>query len=922
MANNVTAIQDLQNEVLKLENRFQEVNSTILNISQNLRTVGASISNIKFSSDVGEQSRASTEQIERLNKALQEQTKTIGTLEARLTQLSQARSRGTKATSEEIVNNRVLRQNADNYARSISSLVGAYGNLSSQNNLLIREYQNLSVQQRLGNDLTQQQISRLEQLSTTITKNQQILKQTDAEVGRFQRNVGNYSSAFDGLGNSLNQITREFPAFAVSAQTGILAISNNLPILFDEIAKITAQNKELIAQGKETTSVFKRLGTALFSLSSILSIGVAVFTIYGKEIGNFIKGLIGAATQADATTNATNQLNKAYVDGAKQISNQVAQNQLYLTVAADVTRSEKERNSAVDKLIESNKGLVTEQDRLNILNGNAAKIESQLTKTLLNRATVQAVLQATQEDFAKIVANNIRLQKAQEERALVLSNIDRQALRQLRQGIELQNIRIKVRNAEGETIRNLTELEKQNVLAVQESIKAGKGGTANSRRANQLDQFSGELKEKNAKIQERINALIKASATLIDEDTLALEGNTKARKNRQRVLALELETTEERAERAKELAKGTSKLFEELFKVDDAIKIPELDISSIQDVQKRLAQAIIDEQLAEDIKANLDRALGGLSESISRSTGISQRVLDDFFNNIRRNGFETFEDIASFATSAFDVITDLGRSITEGRLQALEQEREENNLYYEELLANENLTESERARLEADREQKEEQIRQKQRQEQIKQARFEKAFNIASIIANTAVGVSKALAQGGFILGIPQAAVIAAIGAVQLAAAIAQPIPQFEKGKTASNNYEGPAIWGEKRQEVKLSKDGTIEVSPKKIANHLTHVKKDDIIFPNMGAAEKYISGLSDQELASDLNKHTFLANMQRNNSIGSDYMNLQALLASNRRDTREIVQAIRLNKANLTVINKNSLTQDLRFIKRAKDIL
>lgn len=922
MANNVTAIQDLQNEVLKLENRFQEVNTTILDISQNLRTVGASISNIKFSSDVGEQSRASTEQIERLNQALQDQTKTIATLEARLTQLSQVRARGTRATSEEIVNNRVLRQNADNYARSISSLVGAYGNLSSQNNLLIREYQNLSVQQRLGNDLTQQQVSRLEQLSSTITRNQQILKQTDAEVGRFQRNVGNYSSAFDGLGNSLNNITREFPAFAVSAQTGILAISNNIPILFDEIGKIVAQNRELIAQGKETTSVFRRLGTALFSLSSILSIGVAVFTIYGKEIANFISGLIGAATQADAATNATNQLNQAYVEGAKQISNQVAQNQLYLTVAADVTRSEQERNGAVDRLIESNKGLITEQDRLNILNGDAARIESQLTRTLLNRATVQAVLQATQEDFAKIVENNIRLQRTQEERARVLSNVDRQALRQLRDGIELENVRIRVRTAEGETIRELTELERENVLAVRESIRAGEAESVNNRRANQLDQFSGEIRAENAVIQERINALIRASADLIDEDTLALEGNTVARQNRQRVLALELETTEERAERAQELARETAQLFEELFNVDDAIQIPELDQTSIQEVQNRLAQAIIDQQLADDIAANLDRALGGLSESISRSTGISQRVLNDFFNNIRRNGFTTFEDIASFATSAFDVITDLGRSITEGRLQALEQEREENNLYYEELLANEELTESERARLEADREQREDEIRQRQRQEQIRQARFEKAFNIASIIANTAVGVSKALAQGGFILGIPQAAVIAGIGAVQLAAAIAQPIPQFEKGKTAGNNYEGPAIWGEKRQEVKLSKDGTIEVSPKKIANHLTHVKKDDIIFPNMGAAEKYISGLSDEELASDLNKHTFLANMQRNNSIGSDYMNLQALLASNRRDTREIVQAIRQNKPNLRVNNNISLAKDLKFMKRAKNIL
>ena len=55
--------------------------------------------------------------------------------------------------------------------------------------------------------------------------------------GRFQRNVGNYASAWNGLSFSVQQVARELPSLAVSANTFFLAISNNLPILVDEIAK-------------------------------------------------------------------------------------------------------------------------------------------------------------------------------------------------------------------------------------------------------------------------------------------------------------------------------------------------------------------------------------------------------------------------------------------------------------------------------------------------------------------------------------------------------------------------------------------------------------------------------------------------------------------------------------------------------------
>lgn len=85
-----------------------------------------------------------------------------------------------------------------------------------------------------------------------------------------------------------------------------------------------------------------------------------------------------------------------------------------------------------------------------------------------------------------------------------------------------------------------------------------------------------------------------------------------------------------------------------------------------------------------------------------------------------------------------------------------------------------------------------------------KQAKREKMMNIAGIISNTAMGVSKALAQGGFLAGILWASIVGALGAAQLAAAVAQPLPSkegfFDGGYTGDGperNSPGPVHYEE-----------------------------------------------------------------------------------------------------------------------------
>lgn len=108
-----------------------------------------------------------------------------------------------------------------------------------------------------------------------------------ANTGRI---VEKSKSQFNSLGNSINQISRELPAFTMNLNTGFLAISNNLPALSDAINQIRKQNIELAASGKQTVSVLGSIAGALFSWQTALSIGITLLTAYGAKIIDFIAG--------------------------------------------------------------------------------------------------------------------------------------------------------------------------------------------------------------------------------------------------------------------------------------------------------------------------------------------------------------------------------------------------------------------------------------------------------------------------------------------------------------------------------------------------------------------------------------------------------------------------------------------------------
>lgn len=98
---------------------------------------------------------------------------------------------------------------------------------------------------------------------------------------------------------SMQQIARELPALAMGPQMFFLAISNNIPMFTDAVASARKEYELMTAAGKKATPIWKQLLTSLFSWQTAMAAAITLTVVYGKEIGEWVKGLFGGKTALD-----------------------------------------------------------------------------------------------------------------------------------------------------------------------------------------------------------------------------------------------------------------------------------------------------------------------------------------------------------------------------------------------------------------------------------------------------------------------------------------------------------------------------------------------------------------------------------------------------------------------------------------------
>lgn len=173
-----------------------------------------------------------------------------------------------------------------------------------------------------------------------------------------------------------------------------------------------------------------------------------------------------------------------------------------------------------------------------------------------------------------------------------------------------------------------------------------------------------------------------------------------------------------------------------------------------------------------------------------------------------KNFQATLEKAKDYASKLFDIIGGLVKASTDRQLNAIEdqidalEEKKQKDIE----VANASVGTAEQraaqiAIIEARASAEKEALERKQRKLKEENARFEKAATIASLIMETALAVVRALGSKPYTpANIGLAIATGAFGAAQIAVAIAQPIPKYEKG--GKHPRSGPAIVGEKRAEL------------------------------------------------------------------------------------------------------------------------
>lgn len=283
-----------------------------------------------------------------------------------------------------------LRRELANQIKLEQTAIGSINEMSQALTRMRAVYKNMSAADREGAQ-GQTMLKNIESLDTKI-------KELDASMGVHTRNVGNYASGFNMLGFQIQQVARELPSLAYGPQIFFSAISNNLPMLADEIARAKKSVDELKKAGQTFTPVWKQIASSIFSWQTLLVAGVTVLTLYGKEITNWVASLFKGKTTIDASAAALERFNSAMAQGSVSAQSELTKLNLLYRAATDLSKPYEERAEAVKKLQDIYPAYFGNMAAEQVMVGNAVGAYENLRDAIIEVAEAKAAQELITED--------------------------------------------------------------------------------------------------------------------------------------------------------------------------------------------------------------------------------------------------------------------------------------------------------------------------------------------------------------------------------------------------------------------------------------------------------------------------------------------------------------------------------------------
>lgn len=707
-------------------------------------------------------------------------------------------------------------KNAQKESNALKKAEGAYQRYQSSVNAMTKTYNDLAIRKELGNTLSAKEEKQLATLSTRINQYQTALKTVDSQIGKNQRNVGNYASGYNALGNSINQLSREAPAFANSVNTGFMALSNNFPALFDAINGIRDKNKMLVAEGKPTVSLFKSLTSAIFSWQTLLSVGVTLLTLYGGKIVEWASSMFKGKEALKSLAENQSLLN----DSLKESSGSYAEEKVNIDVlyktATNLNESYKDRKLAVDELQQLYPFYFANLSDEAIMTGKAKDQYLLLSQAIITTAKARAseeILQKREserliieeENLLKITKKYGELSKAKNE-ATTYAAVGVGGVSALK---GKEEIRQEIQALREESILQRDKWAKEDAFFIK---KIAEGNVIEQTlKPAEIARKEKVKKDKEARREDIVGLEnhIKTVGTLIDEINIEI--------NRL--------TTEKIVANADELPsinfqlEQLLKLRKQLNEVPTASKIPNIITPDLP-------------------KAN------------------TEKLKDDWK--------ETFNAIAESAQQAGEIIAGFSEMNFKNEYSRLEAQKDISLKFAGD-------SASARVKIEEDYEKRRKDIANRENKAKQKQA----IFNIA---IDTAQAIMATVGKTGF-AGLPLALILGALGAAQIAMVASQKIPQYFDGTDnhvggmmlvndgAGSNYQEKVILPNGKEIIPEGRN--VLMNAPKGTKVLTHEQQIMQMLNergiSMGIMHSQNSGMTAQEMDSVMSKH--FSKIQTNNT-------------------------------------------------------
>ena len=253
-------------------------------------------------------------------------------------------------------------------------------------------------------------ISAMEALKSKIKELQEqlrLLDETAENTDTVPTGATQAGRQYNGLHMSVQQIARELPAATMGLNMFFLAISNNLPVLTDEIKRAKAANEELKASGQSTVPVWRQLISSIFSWQTALMVAITVLSMYGKEIASWVGSLFKSKDALEETRREQERLNKSMADARTSAAKETAGLRVLYAMTQNANASMRDRTAAVKELQSQYPAYFGSLSQEAILAGNASAAYRQLTQDIMSAAYARAY-QERLEDLASKNVDELR----------------------------------------------------------------------------------------------------------------------------------------------------------------------------------------------------------------------------------------------------------------------------------------------------------------------------------------------------------------------------------------------------------------------------------------------------------------------------------------------------------------------------------